>query len=171
MKIRTDFVTNSSSESYGVVVIDNPVLLDILARYKALETFGDDVCFEIGNTFPGYMNYSVFKREPDQDIKTITPAFYSFSVDEINQPSSLDEVLKSIIDVMDDDRNSFDDDLYQQLLKELKQRKDEITKAYITVKWFSHKVLYSERYGRYEFKFDQENGEDYYSEETGNLDW
>ena len=34
MKMRTDFVTNSSSYSTAEVVIDNPVLLEILQKYK-----------------------------------------------------------------------------------------------------------------------------------------
>ena len=34
MKIRTDFVTNSSSVSTAEIVIDNPLLLEILQRYK-----------------------------------------------------------------------------------------------------------------------------------------
>ena len=42
MKIRTDFVTNSSSESTAEIVIDNSLLLEILKKYKDMGAFGDD---------------------------------------------------------------------------------------------------------------------------------
>lgn len=39
MKIRTNFVTNSSSYSSAEIKIDNPVLLEILEKYKTLGAF------------------------------------------------------------------------------------------------------------------------------------
>lgn len=49
MKIRTGFVTNSSSYSSAEIVIDNPVLLEILKKYRELSIFEYDV--EIGDVF------------------------------------------------------------------------------------------------------------------------
>ncbi len=50
MKIRTDFVTNSSSYTSACIVIDNPVLLEILQKYKDLGVFDNArPCFSIGS--------------------------------------------------------------------------------------------------------------------------
>ena len=61
MKIRTDFVTNSSSESSVEVFIDNPVLLEILQKYKDLGLFIEDgeraYDFGIGYAFSWYAGY------------------------------------------------------------------------------------------------------------------
>jgi hypothetical protein len=173
MKIRTDFVTNSSSDSFGVVLIDNPVLLEILARYKVLGTFGENSNFEIGAFYTE--DEKPYITEPDPDIKTTTPAFHSYSAEEWNTPSSLEEVVENIIKVMDDDddfyyEDKYDQQLYQQLKDELIQREDEINNAFRQVIWWSRKELYSGRFGCWEFKYDQENGEYYHGEETGNLD-
>lgn len=45
MKIHTDFVTNSSSVSTVEIVIDNPMLLEILLRYKDMGAFGESPFF------------------------------------------------------------------------------------------------------------------------------
>ena len=160
MKIRPDFVTNSSSESYGEVVIDNPVLLEILAKYKALGTFGENAGFDIGD----FQTYT--------DIETLTPAFNSLNAHQFNTPHSLDEVLINIIKVMADNNNGFsgeyfDLDLFQEMVEELQGRADEINRAFIAVKWFSREDLNDGRPLCWEFKYDQEHGEDYYEEESG----
>ena len=178
MKIRSDFVTNSSSTSYGEVVIDNLVLLEILARYKEMGTFAGGSNISIGSFYDKGGNYpDVVYGEmavTDPDISTITPAFHTFCAHEWDTPSSLDEVIEEIIAVMEDNYDFSDESvkaLFNQLKEELIQREDEILKAFKTVKWYSRQVLYSGRFGCWEFKYDQENGEYYHNEETGCLDF
>jgi len=73
MKIRTDFVTNSSSESTAEIVIDNPLLLQILQKYKDMGTFGDEkLFFGIGEYHTKY--YNSVGSEFESKIKN--PAFY-----------------------------------------------------------------------------------------------
>ena len=188
MKIRPDFVTNSSSSSYEEVIIDNPVLLEILAKYKALGMFGVDEAF----TKCEYTDVYYFEigdwLEPntDLDIKTLTPAFHAAHQDGsswIYPPSSLDEVLEHIIDVIEKKlsvihdverevfQRFFDEELYQKLCEELRQSADDINNSFIAVKWFSREDLYDGRFQCWEFRYDREHGEDYYEEETGNMDW
>ena len=182
MKIRPDFVTNSSSGSYGEVIIDNPVLLEILAKYKAMGNFRGIESFEIGD-----FQSCLMEDDMDSDIKTLTPAFHSISCEGWGSwefaPSSLDEVLENIIEVMDHELENiqsydpevflkfFDQELYQKLREELRQSADEINNSFIAVKWFSREDLYDGRFRCWEFKYDREHGEDYYEEETGNMDW
>lgn len=174
MKIRKGFVTNSSSSSYGEVVIDNPVLLEILAKYKALGTFGEDIDFEIGDFYTEYIDGS--EPEIDSDIETKTPAIHTNNQNlaDISPPRTVNEVLGSLIELLDDYKwysDNCDPELYQRLLEELNKRENEIEQAFVQIKWWSRQELYSGRFGVWEFKYDKENGEYYFVEETGCLDW
>ena len=67
MKIRTDFVTNSSSTGNILVLIDNPLLLEILMKYKEMGLFDENkMYFKIGSR----------TKEEYLQGKTNTPAFF-----------------------------------------------------------------------------------------------
>ncbi|MDO9087988.1 MAG: hypothetical protein Q7U53_17410 [Anaerolineaceae bacterium] len=132
MKIRTDFVNNSSSYSSAEIVIDNPVLLEILQKYKDMGTFGEgeeDLSFSIGK-FPEYGSI--------RQGTTETPAF-SYDNPNYNPsicPSSIDDVLFRIIEYLDnEDIPEKDDDLFQLLINELESNEEKINKGFIKVFW------------------------------------
>jgi len=166
MKIRTDFVTNSSSESQAEIVIDNPVLLDILAKYKDLGTFPEDGGFTIGS-FEADSDYKL-----QDHIKTITPAFYCLEIDKSAPPTSLDDVLEKIIETMDEiniyhDEWAFEMALYDQLVDELIQRQAEIKDSFVGISWYTRDDYHSYHFRYWHFKYDQVNGESFYSEKSG----
>lgn len=158
MKIRTDFVTNSSSESSVEVFIDNPVLLEILQKYKDLGLFIEDgeraYDFGIGYAFSWYAGY-----------------YFEDGVS-----GSLDAVLGSIIEVMGDERENqdrrivYDDDLFSQMEKELWNREKEIMDGYISVEW-GHRENSNEETGedchgyidkKETFTYDRKKGEEWH---------
>ena len=170
MKIRTVFVTNSSSYSGTEVVIDNPVLLEILQRYKEMGVFtGDELLYEIGSYGTNF---------PPSEGDTKTPAFFCSAevCDYSSTPGSLYEVLESMIEIMDDCDGKYEDDLYDPMKEELHNRKDEIVNGFISVKWIrgSSSNEHDEDYNGYieeedEFFYDRTNGEEsHYKKYTGN---
>ena len=117
MKIRTGFVTNSSSYCSAEVVIDNPVLLEILNKYK------NDVeaisIFKIGKTLSYY---------EDELGRTFA----------INSPTNLEGVIYSIMDIIADYAYDFGDygkDAYNSFVAEIKENKEKINKNYTRVLW------------------------------------
>ena len=169
MKINTDFVTNSSSDSMAEVVIDNLVLLEILQRYKDMGVFGDaEIPFEIGFYRSDDENFGT----PDLASEISTPAFYIF--EDVCQgtpmvwgiPKSLNKVLTDIISIMDngDYFGMYDEDLYDQLRGELHEREAEIKDGYMKV-WWRYKYTGSEfldegpNENEWVFSYDPENGE------------
>lgn len=116
MKIRNDFVTNSSSYSSCVIQIDNPVLEEILIKYKNASAF----CPEISNA-----------------IETDDLSFSTAEHKGCRCPNKKEEILESLLDYIkyisefsewQDD--SFDRQSYKSFLHEVELHKDEIAKAY-----------------------------------------
>lgn len=146
MKIRTDFVTNSSSESTAMVRIDNIVLLEILQRYKDMGVFADaDPYFGVGKYDS---NNFMFNEAPKSIYKTKTPAFfyYEYLYGEGWQkitgiPNSMDDVLLFIIDIMNQKSNEYDQELWDQMKNELKQRYHEIQNGYIDCRIYYLDIL------------------------------
>ena len=122
------------------IVVDNPVLLEILKRYKDLGTFGDrETIFGIGLYSPD-TEYHGFEdpSEFEQQIKIPAFSYYeSPGYDGWNAishcPESLDEVLSAIIDALEFRSRDFDPDLYNELKEELHRREQEIKKGYYKV--------------------------------------
>ena len=137
MKIRTDFVTNSSSYSTAEVVIDNPVLLEILQKYKDEGTFNPDHsdinigCYESyeGCILPSYEEFSK------------TPALHVWREDDGwgnswgNVPSSLEEVVECVLACIKDGEMVANPSLFDQMEAELVQRQQEILTSYKRVAW------------------------------------
>jgi len=168
MKIRTDFVTNSSSYSSAEVIIDNPVLLEILQKYKDMGTFDPEYSdFSIGKYevfgVPSTYSYEEFSK---------TPAIYAESQEDgfswLNVPESLSDVLECILDGLRANEIS-DEDLFEQMETELEARSGEIKAAYKRVRWsyqensnegnrehYNGYILHSEDY-----EFDPIEGEEF----------
>ena len=157
MKIRTDFVTNSSSVSTAEIVIDNPMLLEILQRYKDLGAFGESPFFGIGeyvsgNEVPGIKTPAFQFSEAlyGEGWATVT-----------SSPKTLDEVLGEIIAIISDSTD-LNKELIAQMKEELRQKEAEINKNYSLVYWSSIQEGEDEPEvigGK--FTYDQENGEKY----------
>jgi hypothetical protein len=171
MKIRTDFVTNSSSVSLAEVVIDNPILLEILQRYKEMGVFGEtESSFAIGLYEANADGFDSKNYEMD----TKTPAFFVFeshggegwsTVD--NTPKSLDEVVENIIYVMNHRENepkNYIQTLYEAMKVELQNRAEEIKEGYLKIKWSfldeSGETVNPDE-NKWVFTYDPENGEKY----------
>ena len=141
MKIRDGFVTNSSSYSYAVIRVDNPVLLEILKKYKD------------GGAFRSYMECGVKSDSPDGhplafscDLRETAHVFFA--------PASLETVadciMKVILGDVDLEEVSYEIDeddwyycmtrienrkLFEDCQKELAECAEEINENYIEVFW------------------------------------
>ena len=169
------------------IIIDNPVLLEILQRYKDQGLFWPDNYRYFGIGVGDYLD--VWKNLIDyQDVrtKTRTPAFYfkvgyedsffTFKPGFFDEDTKiLDRVLEDILiramdgmkfeamkifETGDSAPQIFDPLLNKQMKEELLQRKDEIDRAYIYVYYWNEQQQ-DDAYFREEYEFDLINGESY----------
>ncbi len=134
MKIRTDFVTNSSSYSSSTIIIDNPVLLEILKKYDEMGAFVKDRCFSIGKR----EHFIRFNHYFDKDPST-SPVF-AFSVNDEDfsykgVPSRLDQVVEFILTGIEDDEYVNDTALFKKLKSETQKKREDILSGYKKVIW------------------------------------
>jgi len=182
MKMRTDYVTNSSSYSSAEIVIDNPVLLEILQKYKDMGTFGegeDDLDFSIGEMFNGNVPQLFHLDTPDQFTKT--PAIHLLDVRNTSGcPLSIEGSLSLILDFLDSDRTrSFDYemDLFNLMVEEIIKEKEQIIKGFISIYCSSYgnsdenaDDYDGDIYCHEDFKYERNGNEEYYFEKDGHGD-
>lgn len=164
MKIRTNFVTNSSSYSSAEIRIDNPVLLEILEKYRDLGAFrdydGDDhfsryIGVNARETKEEYlMEVDPFMEEEEleeelEDIKDDNVALYFFESEQaeiFDGPNRIEDVAMMILDVVE--RCCFggyeNSNLVKDFARELSDRAEEINKNYIEVFWNASNDGYGE---------------------------
>ena len=123
MKIRTSFVTNSSSYSSAEIKIENPVLLEILEKYRKKGAFDDKDGYDRSERFVGvsirqvleesgqeedYLFSSDDKTEFDEtDEKPLAFFFYENEMADIFfGPESLDDVAACILRLIWDENSS-----------------------------------------------------------------
>lgn len=125
MKIRTGFVTNSSSYSSAVINIQSKELVDLLKQYQQL--FGTDE-----GLFYSTLGDDTFCAEWEENTDALG----------CNVPTTLNGVLDALIDGLGDYRYDADNyvpqggDSLQKLIQELEKRKQELTDSIKKVNWW-----------------------------------
>jgi len=146
MKIRTNFVTNSSSYSSAEIKIDNPVLLEILERYRdrgAFETlYNEEKLAGIGaSEREAKATYWTESELVGTDERKMAFCFYDEEYASVFfAPKTIEEVMTAILDVIScgNDLNFKNIDLVNECRDELEDRKDEIVSSYGEVYWEAH---------------------------------
>lgn len=166
MKIRTDFVTNSSSYLSAEIIIDNPVLLEILQKYKDMGLFGNQPpIFGIGS----FVSPARFFNSGVKEIFGINvPAFFyyqsqsdddPFTIDYLSYPNRLDKVLQKIIGFLDTAKGEYLNTVVcDKLIDELRSKENEILIGYRKVRWLQD-FIYTDCCSKADFRYDLDFGE------------
>lgn len=165
MKIRTNFVTNSSSYSSAEIKIDNPVLLEILKKYNEMGAFEGT---HIGGSNIGvnakeekteqlYMEYyDIDESELEEMLKgyddeEVALFYYEPEQAEIFfAPRGVDDIIGCLLRAMTEDEGGLEFEYpesypaYKAFKSELSERKKEINENYRDVIWIASNDGYGE---------------------------
>jgi hypothetical protein len=151
-------------------IVDNPILLGVLQKYKDMGLFGNNApIFGIGT----YESTNKLWNSGFSRSNIVAPAFYYFEdADDdvqglflsIYAPESLEKVLSYIISLIHDGRKYLNENVLGQLEEELRQKKDEIMGAYNLVYW-RNKILGDDSNQEFKFEYDPVNGPSYTMED------
>lgn len=148
------------------IAIENPILLEILQKYKETGLFGDKYpIIGIGDFDSADLNWDGYKGPKLSGV----PAFYYFEQEGILYdeslplarftPKELVKVVEKLILIMENGVEYLDERFLALLKDEISQRKDEINQAYSRVFWVCWNGTEGEK-----FEYDPINGESYENE-------
>lgn len=127
MKIRTGFVTNSSSYSSAVITIESKEFVTLLKEYEDL--VGPN------SSMGGIIKGHTFSALWDEDY---TPGWCG------DVPETLDQVLDRLIDGLKEQMEEADGARFQALIQELKDQKQVLTDSFQKVSWLYQNDSYDE---------------------------
>lgn len=142
MNIRKNYGTTSHDMCYAEIRIDNPVLLEIFERYKALGAFEGSYHDKV---FAVNANYAVYLKE--QRVLRFSES-----------PCELGDVLDFIIEMISGDwldSTPPNNDKLNNLKAELMAKRTKIDEAYVSVRWLTYFYDMDDWYQRYRYRFDQ----------------
>ena len=153
-------IKNYKDESSAEVVIDNPVLLEILLKYKAMGMFDPDSDdFSIGN-YEGFEIDSLTSHKQQTKAPALTVGLLKDADNWAFVPPNLNYVVSYLLDGIDISLYESDQNLVQQFRTELVEKNDEIMAGFRRVVW-----KYADGKVAQVFKF--ENGEESFSGHEG----